>query len=90
MLSLSLLMFAISKQVESFDASADQLWNSIVVFGPGLIGIFVLAFGALPILSEVARLEKSLMRPARMLVVAISSDTFEVEERNSRPPFGPS
>ncbi|MEQ8840613.1 MAG: hypothetical protein RIB98_06505 [Acidimicrobiales bacterium] len=69
MLAWSALLFVVS--LVAFDGltpGGDKLGPSLVVFGPGVVGVVVLLFAALPVLSRTTLTRSTVLGPARMMV----------------------
>ncbi|MEM7140507.1 MAG: hypothetical protein AAF548_05680 [Actinomycetota bacterium] len=62
-----------------FDTGADLIRNSMIVFGPAVIGVFVLVFAAFPTMFEAAKVEYGIMRPARMLADVVNAEPPRVD-----------
>jgi len=74
LLGWSLLLFVATVLfIDGLRPGGDEFWESIVVFGPGVIGLVVLLFAALPKLVRSVMFRSNVLGPVHLLVELIES-----------------
>jgi hypothetical protein len=75
LLGLTFFLFAVAKLwSEGLVPGGDKPMASMLVLGPGVVGIVVLFFWALPVVVEMGKYRADVIRPARMIVETLNID----------------